>query len=89
MERLCKLGNHPAGSGLGNCGAFSYSGAGHSALPWQEMLITALFMSVGCHCRVVDIVLWGLRGRLLRTQRSKSHHGDTEARRTAKPFHRG
>ena len=38
------------------------TGAGHSGLPWQETLITALFMSVGL--AIVGsslLVLWGLR----------------------------
>src|SRR5260221_5956257 len=38
------------------------TGAGHSALPWQETLITALFMSVGLAIVGSSIlVLWGLR----------------------------
>jgi (hydroxyamino)benzene mutase len=38
------------------------TGAGHSALPWQETLITAIFMSVGLAIVGSSIlVLWGLR----------------------------
>jgi hydroxylaminobenzene mutase len=38
------------------------TGAGHSALPWQEGFITALFMSVGLAIVGSSImVLWGLR----------------------------
>jgi hydroxylaminobenzene mutase len=36
--------------------------AGHSALPWQEGLVTALFMSVGlATIATAVLVLWGLR----------------------------
>ncbi|HET8889102.1 MAG TPA: hydrogenase [Candidatus Angelobacter sp.] len=36
--------------------------AGHHALPWQETLITALFMSVGLAIVGASVlVLWGLR----------------------------
>ena len=36
--------------------------AGHSALPWQEGLVTALFMSVGFAMIAASVlVLWGLR----------------------------
>ena len=40
------------------------TGAGHSGQPWQESLITALFMSVGITTVLSAIlVLWGLRRR--------------------------
>jgi len=40
------------------------TGAGHSGQPWQEQLITALFMSVGVTAVLSAIlVLWGLRKR--------------------------
>src|ERR1051326_404249 len=40
------------------------TGAGHSGRPWQEGLITALFMSVGITTVLSAIlVLWGLRRR--------------------------
>jgi hydroxylaminobenzene mutase len=38
------------------------TGAGHSGLPWQEQLVTALFMSVGLATIATALmVLWGLR----------------------------
>ncbi len=38
------------------------TGAGHSGQPWQEQLITVLFMSVGITTVLAAIlVLWGLR----------------------------
>jgi (hydroxyamino)benzene mutase len=40
------------------------TGAGHTGQPWQEQLITALFMSVGITTVLSAIlVLWGLRRR--------------------------
>ena len=40
------------------------TGAGHSGLPWQESLVTALFMSVWIATVVASVlVLWGLRRR--------------------------
>ena len=41
------------------------SAAGHSALPWQESLITAGFLSVGIVIVVSSVVvLWGLRAKV-------------------------
>lgn len=38
------------------------TGAGHTALPWQNSLVTALFMSVGITTvSSMVMVLWGLR----------------------------
>ncbi len=38
------------------------TGAGHTALPWQNSLVTALFMSVGITTvGSILMVLWGLR----------------------------
>lgn len=38
------------------------TGAGHSAQPWQEGLVTALFLSVGvATIAAAVLVLWGLR----------------------------
>jgi hydroxylaminobenzene mutase len=40
------------------------TGAGHTGQPWQEQLITVLFMSVGTTTVLTAIlVLWGLRRR--------------------------
>ena len=37
--------------------------AGHSGLPWQESLMTVLFMTVGIAMLAASVlVLWGLRG---------------------------
>jgi len=50
------------GAALGVAALSPITGAGHSALPWQETLITALFMSVGLAIVGSSIlVLWGLR----------------------------
>jgi len=39
-----------------------YVHPGHRALPWQEGLVTALFMSVGLACVGSTLLfLWGLR----------------------------
>ncbi|MCU1218864.1 MAG: hydrogenase [Candidatus Angelobacter sp.] len=47
---------------LGTGALSPITGAGHSAQPWQETLITALFMSVGLAIVGSSIlVLWGLR----------------------------
>jgi len=47
---------------LGVAALSPITGAGHHALPWQETLITALFMSVGWPLFGSSIlVLWGLR----------------------------
>ena len=38
------------------------TGSGHAGLPWQERLVTAIFMSVGIDIVAVSVViLWGLR----------------------------
>jgi hydroxylaminobenzene mutase len=47
---------------LGTGALSPITGSGHSAQPWQETLITALFMSVGLAIIGSSIlVLWGLR----------------------------
>lgn len=47
---------------LGTGALSPITGAGHSAQPWQETLVTALFMSVGLAIVGSSIlVLWGLR----------------------------
>src|ERR1051326_1033577 len=44
------------------------TGAGHNGQPWQESIITALFMSVGITTVLSAIlVLWGLRRRAVTT----------------------
>jgi (hydroxyamino)benzene mutase len=38
------------------------TGAGHSGLPWEEQLVTAMFISVGIDIIAVSaVILWGLR----------------------------
>lgn len=50
------------GAAFGVSALSPITGAGHSALPWQETLITALFMSVGLAIVGASVlVLWGLR----------------------------
>jgi len=40
------------------------TGIGHSGMPWEEKLITALFMSVGIDIvACVLLILWGLRSK--------------------------
>jgi (hydroxyamino)benzene mutase len=47
---------------LGTAALSPITAAGHSALPWQEGLVTALFMSVGlATIATAVLVLWGLR----------------------------
>jgi hydroxylaminobenzene mutase len=49
---------------LGTGALSPITGVGHSAQPWQERLIMALFMSVGLAIIGSSIlVLWGLRRR--------------------------
>ncbi len=49
---------------LGTAALSPITGAGHTGQPWQEQLITALFMSVGITTVLSAIlVLWGLRRR--------------------------
>ncbi len=44
------------------------TGAGHHALPWQEIFMTVLFMSVGLAIVGASLlVLWGLRRRAVAT----------------------
>jgi hydroxylaminobenzene mutase len=53
---------------LGAAALSPITGAGHHAQPWQEALITALFMSVGFTAVLTAIlVLWGLRRRAATT----------------------
>jgi hydroxylaminobenzene mutase len=50
------------GAALGAAALSPITGAGHNALPWQETLMTALFMSVGLAIVGSSVlVLWGLR----------------------------
>ncbi len=47
---------------LGSAALSPITGAGHSALPWQEGLVTVLFMTVGLTTVGSSLlVLWGLR----------------------------
>ena len=44
------------------------TGAGHSGLPWQEQLITAMFMTVGIDIIACALmILWGLRRKAATT----------------------
>ncbi len=46
---------------LGTAALSPITGAGHNALPWQEGLVTVLFMSVGLACVASTVLfLWGL-----------------------------
>jgi hydroxylaminobenzene mutase len=50
------------GAVLGTAALSPITAAGHSAVPWQEGLVTALFMSVGLACVGSTLLfLWGLR----------------------------
>ena len=47
---------------LGSSALSPITGAGHSAPPWQDTLVTVLFMSVGIATMASTLlVLWGLR----------------------------
>jgi (hydroxyamino)benzene mutase len=47
---------------LGTAALSPITGAGHHAMPWQEGLVTTLFMSVGLACvGSTALFLWGLR----------------------------
>ncbi len=47
---------------FGSAALSPITGAGHRAQPWQEGLVTALFMSVGlATIAAAVLVLWGLR----------------------------
>jgi len=49
---------------LGSSALSPITGAGHSAPPWQDTLVTVLFMSVGLTTMASTLlVLWGLRRR--------------------------
>jgi (hydroxyamino)benzene mutase len=49
------------------------TGAGHSGLPWQEQLVTALFMSVGIVTVATAVtLLWGLRRAAAQQQSGES-----------------
>ncbi len=49
-------------AGFGTAALSPITAAGHTALPWQEGLVTALFMSVGlATISAAVLVLWGLR----------------------------
>ena len=77
---LCELGGDGAGGGAGGGGAFSDYRCGTHALPWQETLLTALFMSVGL--AIVGsavLVLWGLRrGSEVNLTTETRRHGGTQ-----------
>lgn len=50
------------GAALGAAALSPITSAGHHALPWQELFMTALFMSVGLAIVGASVlVLWGLR----------------------------
>ena len=52
------------GAALGAAALSPVTSAGHHALPWQETLMTALFLSVGLAIVGSSVlVLWGLRRR--------------------------
>jgi len=49
---------------LGTAALSPITGAGHSGQPWQEILVTAGFISVGIVIVVCSVLLlWGLRAR--------------------------
>ena len=50
------------GAALGAAALSPITSAGHHALPWQEMFMTALFLTVGLTIVGASVlVLWGLR----------------------------
>lgn len=50
------------GAAFGVAALSPITGAGHHALPWQEALLTAMFMSIGIAIIGSSLlVLWGLR----------------------------
>lgn len=54
---------------FGSAALSPITAAGHSARPWQETLVTALFLSVGIATILTALlVLWGLRRRAEGTQ---------------------
>ena len=53
---------------LGAAALSPITGAGHSALPWQETLVTVGFVTVGVAIIAASLmVLWGLRRTALKT----------------------
>jgi (hydroxyamino)benzene mutase len=58
---------------LGTFALSPVTGAGHHGLPWQESLVTALFMSVGIATVVSTVmVLWGLRRNATNSAQNKT-----------------
>jgi len=94
LRSLHKLGRPPRWERFGVAALSPITGAATTLWPWQETLITALFMSVGLAIVGSSIlVLWGLRRKaaagkpLAQSQRSKSHHGRHGARRNQNFYH--
>ena len=49
-------------AGFGTASLSPITGAGHSALPWQEMVVTFGFITVGIAMIAASVlILWGLR----------------------------
>jgi hydroxylaminobenzene mutase len=64
------------GAALGAAALSPITGAGHNALPWQETLMTALFMSVGLAIVGSSVlVLWGLRRGAEKQNLTAEQHG--------------
>lgn len=58
---------------LGTYALSPITGAGHHGRPWQESLVTALFMSVGIATVVLTVtVLWGLRRNATESAQNKT-----------------
>ena len=52
---------------FGTAAMLPVTAAGHSGEPWQELLVTLGFVSVGLAIIVaIGLLLWGLRGRVAR-----------------------
>ena len=65
---------------LGTFALSPITGAGHHGQPWQESLITALFMSVGIATLAFTVmVLWGLR-RGAAVERDNARQNKTASR---------
>jgi len=62
VRHVRELGNDTLAAIFGAASLSPITGAGHSALPWQEQVVTFAFITVGIAIVVSSIlVLWGLR----------------------------
>ena len=58
---------------LGTYALSPITGMGHHGQPWQESLVTALFMSVGIAALISTvIILWGLRPNAVNSGKNKT-----------------